>query len=159
MVELIFNKMSIPYSGTLKRSAGVISAIAKQLRSVTLKPAKKVVIKFDPFHDKVAATREFLFHISTPKVLETNLNCKVKAEVLSDRTGPLIEVSLVDGGKIMPQKNPYNVKLIETLYNQVPSFTDVFDEDTWYIFAACFTLGTILVAVILSRFITIKPLD
>ncbi|KOX68334.1 hypothetical protein WN51_07072 [Melipona quadrifasciata] len=51
----------------------------------------------------------------------------------------------------------YNMKLIDTLYNQVPAFTDVFDEETWYIFVACFVAGTFLVAFILSRFITLKP--
>jgi large subunit ribosomal protein L53 len=49
--------MSIPYSGTIKRSAGVISAISKQLKSVTLKPAKKIFVTFDPFHEKVTSTR------------------------------------------------------------------------------------------------------
>ncbi|XP_076246693.1 uncharacterized protein LOC143186799 [Calliopsis andreniformis] len=53
----------------------------------------------------------------------------------------------------------YNMKLIDTLYNQVPAFTDVFDEETWYIFVACFVAGTFLVAFILSRFITLKPVD
>lgn len=53
----------------------------------------------------------------------------------------------------------YNIKLIDTLYNHVPAFTDVFDEDTWYIFAACFVTGTVLVAFLLSKFITLKPVD
>ncbi|KOC58577.1 uncharacterized protein LOC117608512 [Osmia lignaria lignaria] len=53
----------------------------------------------------------------------------------------------------------YNMKLIDTLYNQVPAFTDVFDEETWYIFVACFVAGTFLVAFILSRFITLKPVE
>lgn len=53
----------------------------------------------------------------------------------------------------------YNMKLIDTLYNQVPAFTDVFDEETWYIFVACFVAGTLFVAFILSRFITLKPVE
>ncbi|XP_043476656.1 uncharacterized protein LOC122507805 [Leptopilina heterotoma] len=53
----------------------------------------------------------------------------------------------------------YNLKLIDTLYNQVPAFTDVFDEETWYIFVGCFVAGTIMLAFLLSRFITIKPVD
>lgn len=53
----------------------------------------------------------------------------------------------------------YNMKLIDTLYNQVPAFTDVFDEETWYIFVGCFIIGTFLVAFILSRFITLKPVE
>lgn len=53
----------------------------------------------------------------------------------------------------------YNLRLIDMLYSQVPAFTDVFDEETWYIFVICFVTGTLLVTFILSRFITIKPVE
>lgn len=53
----------------------------------------------------------------------------------------------------------YNIRLIDTLYSHVPAFTDVFDEETWYIFVICFIAGTFLVAFILSRFITLHPVD
>lgn len=49
--------------------------------------------------------------------------------------------------------------VIERIYNDIPAFTDVFTEETFYIFAICFALTTILVAFISSRFITIKPMD
>lgn len=55
------------------------------------------------------------------------------------------------------KKNAYNIELIDHIYNQVPAFTDVFDEETWYIFVAFFVTGTILIAVVLSRFVTIRP--
>ncbi|EFN86202.1 hypothetical protein EAI_11290, partial [Harpegnathos saltator] len=51
------------------------------------------------------------------------------------------------------------IRLIDTLYSQVPAFTDVFDEDTWYIFVIYFVASTFLVAFILSRFITLHPVD
>jgi hypothetical protein len=47
-------------------------------------------------------------------------------------------------------------KAIDDIYNGLPSFTDVFDEETFYMFAFGFTCCTILVAFILSRFITLK---
>lgn len=53
----------------------------------------------------------------------------------------------------------YNLRLIDMLYSQVPAFTDVFDEETWYVFVICFVTGTLLVTFILSRFITIKPVE
>lgn len=53
----------------------------------------------------------------------------------------------------------YQLRLIENIYNQIPAFTDVFTEDTFYMFAMCFVLCTILLAFILSRFITIKAVD
>lgn len=49
--------MAIPYSGTIKRSGGVVSAIGKQLRGVNLKAAKRITVKFDPFGDNVTHTR------------------------------------------------------------------------------------------------------
>lgn len=56
-------------------------------------------------------------------------------------------------------KKDYNLRLIDTIYEQVPAFTDLFDEDTWYIFAACFVAGTCVLAFLLSRFVTIQPVD
>jgi large subunit ribosomal protein L53 len=53
--------MSIRFSGTLKRSAGIASAIAKQLRLLNLKPVKNIVVKFDPFNDNVTETRYVIF--------------------------------------------------------------------------------------------------
>lgn len=49
--------MSIPFSGTYRRSGGVVSAIGKQLKSVNLKAAKRITVKFDPFGDNVTHTR------------------------------------------------------------------------------------------------------
>jgi large subunit ribosomal protein L53 len=46
---------------------------------------------------------------------------------------------------------------INHIYEQFPAFTDVFDEETFYLFAFAFTCTTVLLAVIASRFITIKP--
>lgn len=45
------------FAGTLKRSGGIGSAIAKQLRLLNLKPVKKIEVKFDPFKQNVTETR------------------------------------------------------------------------------------------------------
>lgn len=52
-----------------------------------------------------------------------------------------------------------HIDFIEKMYNELPSFTDVFNEETFYVFVVCFVLATFLIAFILSRFITIKPVD
>lgn len=49
--------MSIPFSGTLRRSGGIVSAIGKQLKAVNLKAAKRITVKFDPFSNNVTETR------------------------------------------------------------------------------------------------------
>lgn len=49
--------MSLLPTGSFSRSAGLISAIAKNLRLINLKPVKRITISFDPFHNSVKATR------------------------------------------------------------------------------------------------------
>lgn len=56
-------------------------------------------------------------------------------------------------------RDPGSMKMVEHLYNQVPAFNDIFDEATFYVFVGLFVAGTILLAFIASRFITIKPVD
>ncbi|KAJ8927044.1 hypothetical protein NQ314_020531 [Rhamnusium bicolor] len=107
------SKMSIYYSGTFTRSAGVISAIVKQLKLVNLKPVKKIQIQFDPFHPNAATARNFLFHISSPKVAETNLNCAIKTNIVCDRSEPEIRIDLLDSGSIKFLTN--NLTVLEIL--------------------------------------------
>ncbi|XP_021931324.1 39S ribosomal protein L53, mitochondrial [Zootermopsis nevadensis] len=110
--------MSVPFSGTLKRSAGISSAIAKQLRFVNLKPLKKVIVKFDPFDKNVTETREFLFSLTGSKILATNLNCKIKTEILCDRSEPSITFTLNSKEVIVFKSgNLTNLELLQ-LYNK-----------------------------------------
>ncbi|XP_050298187.1 uncharacterized protein LOC126737363 [Anthonomus grandis grandis] len=51
------------------------------------------------------------------------------------------------------------VEIVHSIYEQIPAFTDIFDEETFYIFVACFVCSTIVVVFILSRFITIKAVE
>ncbi|KAM3967512.1 mitochondrial ribosomal protein L53 [Aphomia sociella] len=87
--------MSIPYSGTVRRSLGLVSAIGKQLKGVNLKAAKRIVVKFDPFGENVTHTRKFLHYMSSPKISLTNPNCALKTEVVCDRSEPTVDVIIV----------------------------------------------------------------
>lgn len=49
--------MSLLPTGSFSRSAGLISAIAKNLRDMDLLAAKRITISFDPFHESVKSTR------------------------------------------------------------------------------------------------------
>ncbi|XP_030386991.1 39S ribosomal protein L53, mitochondrial [Scaptodrosophila lebanonensis] len=91
--------MSIPFSGTLRRSGGVVSAIGKQLKSVNLKGVKRVTVQFDPFAENVKSTREFLFLLSTPKVTQTNPKCVVKTDIVCDRQPAQIKFSLIESAQ------------------------------------------------------------
>lgn len=59
----------------------------------------------------------------------------------------------------MARSGKGNLHVVEEIYNYVPAFTDIFSEDSFYIFVFCFVLSTIMVAYVLSRFITIKPVE
>ncbi|XP_063375668.1 large ribosomal subunit protein mL53 [Cydia amplana] len=86
--------MSIPFSGTLRRSGGVVSAIGKQLRAVNLKAAKRITVKFDPFGNNVTETRNFLHYISSSKIALTNPNCALKTDIVCDRSEPTVDIIL-----------------------------------------------------------------
>ncbi|XP_014213068.1 39S ribosomal protein L53, mitochondrial [Copidosoma floridanum] len=83
--------MSIPFNGCKSRSKGLISAVAKQIKLLNFKPLSKITVRFDPFHNKTSGTRNFVFYISIPKVTATNMSCLHTTEILSDRSGPVIE--------------------------------------------------------------------
>lgn len=59
----------------------------------------------------------------------------------------------------MAKKEGYNIRVINSIYNNVPAFTDLFDEETWYIFVACFVVATTVLVFIVSRYVTIKPVE
>lgn len=57
------------------------------------------------------------------------------------------------------RKYEATMSIVNKVYDTVPTFTDVFDEETWYIFAGCVTIGTLVLTFVASRFVTIKPVD
>ncbi|XP_052738578.1 uncharacterized protein LOC128197994 [Bicyclus anynana] len=59
----------------------------------------------------------------------------------------------------MKKSGKGNLHVVEEIYNMIPAFTDVFSEDTFYVFVVIFVSCTFMVAFILSRFITLKPVD
>jgi hypothetical protein len=49
--------------------------------------------------------------------------------------------------------------LVNKWADELPTFTDMFDEETFYIFAGVFTLMACLATVVASRYITLKCRD
>lgn len=49
--------MSIPFTGILARSGGVLGAIGRQVKLLNLQPTKKITVQFDPFYEKVKYVR------------------------------------------------------------------------------------------------------
>ena len=48
---------------------------------------------------------------------------------------------------------------MDKLLDQIPAFGDIFDEETFYTFAAVFTALTCLAGFIASRYISLKQRD
>lgn len=42
-------------------------------------------------------------------------------------------------------------KIVRKLSSYIPAFTDVFDEESFYIFAFCFVIAVIIGAVVVAR--------
>ncbi|XP_044255247.1 uncharacterized protein LOC123005521 [Tribolium madens] len=53
----------------------------------------------------------------------------------------------------------YQLKLIDHVYNQIPAFTDIFTEETFYMTVVAIVISTIVVVFIVSRFVTLKPVE
>ncbi|NP_001177976.1 39S ribosomal protein L53, mitochondrial [Nasonia vitripennis] len=105
--------MSISFSGCRSRSGGLISAIAKQIKLINLKPLVKITVRFDPFYEKVSETRKFLYHISGPKVTATNISCILKTEIVCDDSSPTVTYSFESGENIILKTS--NLSTLELL--------------------------------------------
>merc|ERR1719462_88263 len=57
------------------------------------------------------------------------------------------------------KKHETGKKFLTLAEGKVPAFQDVFDEETFYIFAGCVALGSVLLAFIASRFLTLSDPD
>ena len=72
-------------------------------------------------------------------------------QVLSGTMGNHPHTKTHDGPKSMPI-----MMAINKWADEMPAFTDVFDEDNFFIFAGVFTLLTCLATVVASRYIKLK---
>jgi len=57
------------------------------------------------------------------------------------------------------KKHEAGKKFLSIAEGKVPAFQDVFDEETFYIFAGCVALGSVVLAFIGSRFLTLSDPD
>ncbi|XP_052889073.1 uncharacterized protein LOC128297470 [Anopheles moucheti] len=87
--------MSIKVGGAFRRSGGIVSAIGKQLKLVNLKAVQRITVTFDPFDENNIPTREFVHHLSAPKISQTNPTCVLKTEVVCDRRPPSVVFQLI----------------------------------------------------------------
>lgn len=56
----------------------------------------------------------------------------------------------------MLPKDSTSKKIVTKLSSHIPSFTDIFDEETFYICFFCLTIASIVAAVYFAKRVTIK---
>lgn len=91
----------IPFEGRLGRVLQEFDYFFMQMKSVNLKPVKKMSFTFDPFHDNVGSIRNVMHFITKPKIKKTNVKCAFKFDVVSDRREPTLKVELNEGKPIL----------------------------------------------------------
>lgn len=72
-----------------------------EVKNFSLKHIKRLEVKFDPFHPNAASIREFYYGVATKKRLKTNIECITRAQVVSDRSDPLVTVQFQDDHKLV----------------------------------------------------------
>ncbi|XP_043074399.1 39S ribosomal protein L53, mitochondrial [Puntigrus tetrazona] len=69
--------------------------------AVALKAVKKIIVQFCPFESNARSAREFLVVVGSEKIKSTNTNCEVITDVKHDRSEPTIDITFVDGERLL----------------------------------------------------------
>lgn len=80
--------------GLLRKPSGLLYEITEQLKVVDLRPLKRIEYKFDPFHESAKHVRELSYHLSIPKIRDTNYKCVFKTNIVCDRSPPEVNCKL-----------------------------------------------------------------
>ncbi|XP_059618498.1 large ribosomal subunit protein mL53 [Phlebotomus argentipes] len=104
-------------SGTITRSGGIFSAIAKQSKLINIKPVNRITFTFDPFNKRSTEVRKFLFQYSSARVKATNVNCKYRTNIVCDGSPPevVFELTKPSGEKENLRVLCENLTLLELL--------------------------------------------
>ncbi|KAK7091687.1 large ribosomal subunit protein mL53-like [Littorina saxatilis] len=87
--------------------------IAKLLKSYHLRAVKSMKFTFDPYGSNVRSIREVLYQMHFPKIVSTNPGALLKVDIKSDRTEPCMDVSFVDGHRLLMKTG--NLSTLEVL--------------------------------------------
>ena len=108
------------------------------------------IVVIDLFHESFKRTKKIIFSCSG--ICCQGLHVKMSKE----NHNPYQKEDHFGRGVTASQKA--TIRAFDKFYSWFPSFLDVFpDEDAWLNFVFWFVLATIVVAVVVSRYIVIKP--
>ncbi|KAK3609019.1 hypothetical protein CHS0354_039320 [Potamilus streckersoni] len=82
-------------------SLKIKQAIGTLLQTFHLRAIKNFKFSFDPYGNNTRSVRDMVFHMHSPRILQTNQNCSMKVNVMSDKSEPRIDITFVDGHKVL----------------------------------------------------------
>ncbi|PAV76653.1 hypothetical protein WR25_17293 [Diploscapter pachys] len=59
-------------------------------------------------------------------------------------------------GKRPRGRQAWALEILHTLNMNIPTFNEIFDEETFYVFVVCFVIATILVVIFLAKVVGIE---
>jgi uncharacterized protein YlzI (FlbEa/FlbD family) len=102
--------------------------VAVECKKFSYQPVKKILFRFDPFHQKVESIRKFMSYSLTANALETNPTVSVKTDIVCDRSPPTVDITLLSGKKVvLKTENLNDLELLE-VYNKYISSTATVKE-------------------------------
>ncbi|XP_018016184.1 uncharacterized protein LOC108672927 [Hyalella azteca] len=111
--------MALPFTnwGSVSRSAGLLSALGKQVKLLNYGGADRITVSFDPFTEKqqVFTIRSILSYLNQHKRRITNPKCALRTNILCDRSLPSVHVQLIDGSEVLFKTE--NLTTLEFLTN------------------------------------------
>ncbi|KAF8778470.1 39S ribosomal protein L53 like protein [Argiope bruennichi] len=78
---------------------------------------------------KTSTIRDFYFHISSKKIRKTNEGCIFKADVVNDRSEPIISIDLSNGLNVLFKCSNLSPLEVAKEFNQIVEKYDVPEDD------------------------------
>uniref|UniRef100_T1J6T0 Large ribosomal subunit protein mL53 n=1 Tax=Strigamia maritima TaxID=126957 RepID=T1J6T0_STRMM len=100
-------------------------AIREHIKKINFRPIKQILFTFDPFHHSVNSTRQFLYHISSHKVHRTNPLCRLKTNIVNDRSDPSVAFTLANGENVVIKSSNFSLIELFELYQKYIAVHDV----------------------------------
>jgi uncharacterized protein YlzI (FlbEa/FlbD family) len=110
--------MALVVTGTKTRSGGIFAAVKRHANFINLKPATRVLIKFDPFGENSYWIRQFTYLMNRKTIRQTNSDCRVRTEILSDNSEPKVEVTLANGNSLLMKCARLNIVEMIQVFNK-----------------------------------------
>ncbi|KAG8193043.1 hypothetical protein JTE90_028155 [Oedothorax gibbosus] len=101
----------------------------QEVKKFHLRPIKKLSFQFDPFHKNAKCVRDFMFHISSKKIRQSNEVCAFKTEIVNDRSDPTISLDLSNGLNVLFKCAHLSSLEVAKEFNKIIEKYDIKEEE------------------------------